>query len=115
VQLAEQAFTAEFAKVVAHLTERLSSPDGERKIFRDSAVVNLTEFFQRFQQLNVHSSEQLDALVQQAQDIVQGVRPQELRDDASLRQHIATSLASVQAALDGMLVDRPRRRIIRNQ
>lgn len=115
VRLAEQAFTAEFAKLVSHLAERLSSPDGERKIFRDSAVVNLTEFFQRFQQLNVHSSEQLDGLVRQAQDIVQGVQPQELRDDASLRQHIATSLASVQAALDGMLVDRPRRRIVRNQ
>lgn len=115
VRLAEQAFTAEFAKLVSHLAERLSSPDGERQIFRDSVVVNLTEFFQRFQQLNVHSSEQLDSLVRQAQDIVQGVQPQELRDDASLRQHIATSLASVQAALDGMLVDRPRRRIVRNQ
>jgi hypothetical protein len=115
VHLAEQAFTAEFAKLVSHLTERLSGPDGERKIFRDSAVVNLTEFFQRFQQLNVHSSEQLDALVRQAQDIVQGVQPQELRDDGFLRQHIATELTGVQAALDGMLVDRPRRRIVRNQ
>jgi hypothetical protein len=115
VRLAEQAFTAEFAKLVSHLTERLSSPDGERKIFRDSAVANLTDFFQRFRQLNIHSSEQLDALVQQAQNIVHGVRPQELRGDSSLRQHIATELAGVQAVLDGMLIDRPRRRIIRNQ
>jgi hypothetical protein len=114
VQLAEQAFTAEFAKLVSHLTERLSTPDGERKIFRDSAVVNLIDFFERFKQPNIHSSEQLDALVQQAQQVIQGVPPQELRDNNCLRQHIATSLASVQASLDGLLVDRPRRRIVRN-
>ena len=49
VRLAEEAFTAELAKLVSHLTERLSGQeDGKPKIFRDSAVENLTEFFQRF-------------------------------------------------------------------
>ena len=44
--LAEEAFTAELAKLVSHLTERLSGQeDGKPKIFRDSAVENLTEFF----------------------------------------------------------------------
>lgn len=116
VRLAEQAFVGEFANVVSHLTERLSAgPDGDQKIFRDSAVANLTAFFDRFRQLNIQSSAQLDDLVAQVQKVVQGVRPQELRDNASLRQHIATQLAGVQASLDGMLVDRPRRRIVRNQ
>ena len=49
VQLAEEAFAAELAKLVSHLTERLSGQeDGHPKIFRDSAVENLVEFFQRF-------------------------------------------------------------------
>jgi len=61
VRLAEQAFTTELAKLVSHLSERLSGQaDGKVKIFRDSAVENLTEFFQRFRQLNVRSNEQLD-------------------------------------------------------
>jgi hypothetical protein len=115
VQLAEQAFIGELAKLVSHLTERLSGPEGERKVFRDSAIGNLTEFFERFRQLNVRSNAQLDELVEQAQQVVRGVGPQELRDDVGLRQHVATQLASVQAALDGMLVDRPRRRIIRSR
>src|SRR5207237_1673971 len=51
VQLAEQAFLGEFAKLIAHLTERLGGGQGERKVFRDSAVTNLTEFFERFRQL----------------------------------------------------------------
>ena len=38
---------------------------------------------------------------------------QELRDSQGLRQRVATQLAQVQSALDGMLVERPRRRILR--
>jgi hypothetical protein len=116
VQLAEQAFIGELAKLVSHLTERLTAgPDGERKTFRDSALANLTEYFARFRDLNVRSNAQLDQLVEQAQQIVRGIAPQELRDNAGLRQHVATQLAAVQANLDGMLVDPPRRRIIRSR
>jgi hypothetical protein len=115
VKLTEQAFIGEFARLIEHLTERISSSgDGERKIFRDSAITNLTEFFNRFRQLNVSSSEELDALVEQAQRVVQGTNPQALRDNDGLRQHMAAQLSRVQAELDGMLVDRPRRKIVRN-
>lgn len=116
VRLAEQAFVSEFAKLIEHLTERLSTDGTEdRKVFRNSAITNLTEFFERFRQLNVSSNHDLDALVENAKRIVQGVEPQELRDSSNLRQHIAAQLSGVQSVLDGMLVDRPRRRIIRNQ
>jgi len=116
VSLAEQAFTDEFSKLVAHLTERLTgADDGQEKVFRDSAVQNLVDFFVRFKHLSVLSSEQLDQLVEQAQRIVRGVRPQALRDDNSLRQRIATQLAGVQSQVEGMLVDRPRRRILRSK
>jgi hypothetical protein len=76
VRLAEQAFLDELSKLVAHLTERLSGDeDGKPKVFRDSAVANLTEFFERFRHLNVGSNEQLDQLVSQAQQTVRGVVP----------------------------------------
>jgi hypothetical protein len=114
VHLAEQAFTAELAKLVSHLTERLSGEeDGKPKIFRDSAVSNLSEFFQRFRELNVRSNAELDQLVAQAQQVVRGVAPQQLRDNEGLRQHVATELSRVQSVLDGLLVDRPRRSILR--
>jgi hypothetical protein len=113
VKLAEEAFTAELAELVSHLTERLSgTEDGRPKIFRDSMLENLTEFFQRFRQLNVRSSEQLDQLVSQAQQVIRGVEPQSLRDNEGLRQHVATEMSQVQSVLDGLLVDRPRRAIL---
>lgn len=114
VRLAEAAFTTELAKLVSHLTERLSGQDdGKPRVFRDSVVENLTEFFQWFRQLNVRSNEQLDTLVADAQRIVRGVEPQDLRDNEGLRQHVATEMSRVQSVLDGLLVDRPRRAILR--
>ena len=114
VRLAEAAFTEELAKLVEHLTERLNGQqDGKPKVFRDTAITNLTEFFQRFQRLNIRSNEQLDELVAQAQGIVRGVQPQQLRDNLDLRERVAEQLGSVQNALDDLLVDRPRRNIVR--
>ena len=77
VKLAEEAFIAELAKLLSHLTERLSgTEDSKPKVFRDSAMGNLTEFFQRFRQLNIRSNEQLDRLVADAQGIIRGIEPQ---------------------------------------
>lgn len=114
VQLAEQAFMDELSSLVSHLTERLAGhDDGKPKTFRDTSVTNLTDFFERFRRLNVRSNEQLDELVERAKQVVRGVQPQALRDNQSLRQQVNTQLAGVQSALDGLLVDRPRRNILR--
>jgi hypothetical protein len=115
VRLAEAAFLEEFAKLVSHLTERISGvgEDGKPKVFRDSAVGNLSDFFEKFRSLNVRSNDQLDELVAQAQRAVRGVGAQDLRDSGDLRQRVATELSRVQSSLDGMMVERPRRKIIR--
>ena len=114
IQLAEDAFLNELNRLVSHLSERLSGQeDGRPKVFRDTAVENLRDFFTRFQQLNVRSNADLDALVEQARRILRGVEPQQLRDNTTRRQQVASQLAGVQASLDGLMVDRPQRRIIR--
>jgi hypothetical protein len=115
VQLAEAAFTEEFARLVAHLAERISGvgDDGQPKVFRDSAIENLSEFFARFRSLNVRSNEQLDSLVAEAQRVVRGVGARDLREGDHLRREVASHLSRVQTSLDAMLIDRPRRRILR--
>ncbi len=114
VTLAEEAFTSEFSQLVSHLCERLSgNDDGSPKIFRDSAVTGLGDFFERFRSLSVRSNADLDRLIDQARQITRGLAPQELRDRPPLRQQIATELSAVQSRLDQLLVDRPRRHILR--
>ena len=114
VQLAEETFISELTGLVAHLTERLTGQtDGKPKVFRDSVVENLQEFFQRFRQLNIRSNTQLDELVDQARQSIQSVEPQSLRDNRVLRETVASELADVQNALDSLMTDRPRRNILR--
>lgn len=114
VQLAEIAFTEELNRMVEHLAERLTgAADGTPKVFRDSAIDNLTEFFERFKRLNIGSNEELEQVVERARQVIDGVAPQTLRDNDTLRQRISGQLAAVQSSLDGMMVDRPRRNILR--
>jgi hypothetical protein len=115
VELAERAFLDEFARLVSHLCDRMTGTgaDGQPRVFRDSAVDNLSAFFARFRELNVRSNAELDGLVERAQRAVRGVGAQDLRDSDALRQRVSQQLAQVQSALDGLLVERPRRRILR--
>ena len=114
VRLAEAAFIEQFADVVSHLCDRLSKgDDGQPKIFRDSAVFNLSEFFERFKSLNLRSNAQLDSLVEQAREAIKGSNPNRLRTSADLREKVAGKLAEVERTLTGMMTDKPRRRILR--
>ena len=116
VRLAEQAFATEFGRLLSHLTERLSNGEtGERRGFRDSAVTNLADFFSRFQQLNVRSNPDLDALVEEAQRLVQGVSPQDLRNNETLRQQMATEMTRVREQVENLITDVPRRRLVRTR
>jgi hypothetical protein len=115
VRLAEQAFIEEFRKLLSHLTERLADDEGgERRVFRDSAVNNLRQFFERFRHLNVSSNAELDVLVE-AQRLVQGVTPQRLRDDTPLCNHVAMEMSRMQAQVAGLITEMPRRRLVRHR
>jgi hypothetical protein len=61
----------------------------------------------------VRDNDELDRLVEQARNAVRGVAPQELRDSGALRQRIVRDLGQVQQSLDALMVERPRRRILR--
>ena len=114
VELAEQAFATELQRLSAHLAERLTGlHDGQPKVFRDSAVENLREFFERFRRLNIRSSPELDMLVEEAQQVITGIEPQQLRDSVRLRQMVARDFEQIQASVGEILVDRPRRNILR--
>ncbi|QEG24781.1 hypothetical protein [Mariniblastus fucicola] len=114
LEMAETAFVDELHHLVEHLTERLTGEDdGKPKVFRDTAVTNLHDFFDRFRRLNVRSNEDLDSLVDACQQIVSGRTAQSLRENRLVRDTVASELQEVGGRLDNLLVDRPRRNLIR--
>ena len=114
LELAEESFLQEFQQLVSHLTERLSGEsDGKPKVFRDSALTNLTEFLQRFRQLNIRSNGQLEEMIDEVQQVTSGLSPHRLRNERSTRQTVREQLQQVGDVLSDQLELRPRRQIVR--
>lgn len=114
VNMAEEAFITQFSDCIMHLCERLGrGDDGSPKVFRDSAISNLTDFFERFRTLGIRSNAQLDALVEQAQEAIGRSTPNRLRSDTNFRDTIARHLANVGEQITEMQVNRPRRNLLR--
>jgi hypothetical protein len=56
---------------------------------------------------------ELDALVDQARQVITGIEPQQLRDSVRLRAMVANDFTRIEQAVGDLLVDRPRRNILR--
>lgn len=111
VRLSEEAFTAKFHELVAHLADRLKGgADGKPKVFRDTAVENLNGFFEQFRNLDVGSSGELQRLVDQAKQAVAGIKPDDLRGDQTLATNVGDALAKIALDVDAMMVNVPTRK-----
>jgi hypothetical protein len=110
--LTEAAFVEEFTKMVNTLVERLTpSPDGKKRVIKDSSVENLNEFFQKFRSLSIGSNGDLDAIVEEAQRAIRGVDVKALRKDVTVQGQIRATMADLAGRLDALQVDRPTRKI----
>lgn len=114
VTMFEDGFAEQLRELIAHLIDRLTdNPDGTPKTFRKSTIENFQEFYQQFKKLNVRGSTELDALVSRANDLVAGVDQQELRNNSSRRQDLSAQMREVENALDDLVANQPRRRVMR--
>ena len=101
---------------MAHLTERISGvgEDGQPRVFRDSAVENLCRVLRAVPRAERPVATTSSTPWWPRPSGRSGASaPSDLRDGEGLRREVAGQLSRVQASLDAMLVDRPRRRIIR--
>lgn len=110
---AVNALRTRFAKSVDHMVERLAGEgsNGKPKVFQESLVGNLKGFFESFRQLNISDDRALADLVQRAQDAIDGVEASDLRKDGDLRARVASQMEELQDSLDGLMVDRPTRKL----
>lgn len=113
VVMAENAFAEQLQDMIAHLIERLTDePDGTKKTFKASAIENFKEFYENFRSMNVRSNAQLDNLIERATNIVSGVDVKDLRKNSNLRQNLTQQMGEVKTALDNLITNAPRRRVL---
>lgn len=114
VALAENAFADELSGLVSHLIERLTDdPDGNKKKFQASTIENFKEFYQNFKRMNVRSNAQLESLITQANSLVAGITPHDLRNDNDLQTSLRNQMGELKTSLDAVIRDAPRRRLLR--
>jgi hypothetical protein len=125
--LAENAFAAELQELVSHLVDRMTlDDDGKKKRLNKKAVEGFKEFFERFQSIRVGNNSQLDSVVAEARQVIDGMerlgldvlRGKAGGDEAAaqaasetVRQNVASQMTALREQLDTMLIERPKRQI----
>lgn len=114
VRDAEGAFAEELLRLTESLADKLApTPDGKRKVFRESAVENLRAFCDRFRTLAVTDDGQLRELVDRAEAMLDGATASELRNDDGLRRKVQENMALVAQSVEAVVA--PRRAVrVRN-
>ena len=108
----QDALRMGFRDLVDHLADKLEpKPDGTRKVFRDSNITNILEWIDAFKTRNVLGDNELASLVAQAERVLRGKKPDEVKKTIGAGGGIAGEMVRIKTALDKLLVDAPKRRI----
>ena len=93
------------AKLVQHMADRLKEgPDGKPLRFKETTVSNLVEFLTNFEFRNVTDDNELQLLVSQARELMQGVTADDLRSTGELRTKLHQGMNGIAGQLDTLLM-----------
>ena len=107
------ALRESFAKLIAHLVERLAPvADGEKpKVLRTNMLEGLNDFFNTFEARNLVNDTELKQLVQQARKVMTGVSVEDLKQQSTLRDRVKVQMDSVVSMIDQQLKPKAKRKI----
>jgi hypothetical protein len=109
--MAIESLREEFGSMVERITERFTQSDGKPKVFKNTTVESFYEFFETFKERNIFRDEQLNELVERAQEVLGGVSAESIRTNEHLKENIRTGMAEIENAM-AMALARPRRKIV---
>ena len=93
------------AKLVQHMADRLKEgPDGKPLRFKETTVSNLVEFLTNFEFRNVTDDNELQSLVAQARELIQGVNADDLRTTGDMRTKVQQGMTELAGQLDTLLM-----------
>jgi hypothetical protein len=102
----------QWAKIIDHMSECLApSPEGKKKVFRDSLVTNAIEFLQTFDCRNVGDSQELKDQLNAMTQALQGVTADDLRKNETVKARVLATTEKIKSELSAMVTDKPGRKI----
>lgn len=113
IDAAQEAVDAQrfaFKEITASFANMLGKNDeGKRKAFQPSTLAKLQEFIKMFADLNITGDAQLESVVAQAKQIMEGVDPAELKKDMSMRDVLKDSFDKIAEAASSLIVVKGRK------
>lgn len=109
----KQMVAVEMAQLVDRMVTALTpTPDGKKKKFFATTVEKMNEFFAAFaDRNNVLSSKELQAIVAQAKDVLEGVDVKDLKKEDGVRDFVREGFKAVKENLDAFVAVKPKRLI----
>lgn len=104
-----------FAGLIERMADRLGTdPDtGKPRVFRDTMVTQMEDFLATFAARDLTGDGALAALAKQAQELLKGVAPDDLRKKEVTRDRVLNGVAQIQNQLATMEVGAPKARRVK--
>jgi len=109
-QVHRQMLRSHMSEFVNHLADRLApNEEGRLKMFKEGSVTKFQQFLENFEPRNIGNDLQMKVLVDRAKQLLTGNDAESLRTNDELRAHVRQGFENIKAALDTMVVLKPRR------
>ncbi len=110
---ARKVLRVKLAALVDKAVEKLSPDDasGKKKKVSDPGIAKMNKFLELFEDTDITDDAEMRGLCNDMRALLQGVTPDAIKSTESVRAYVTEGFAKVQAALDDLIVDRPRRQI----
>lgn len=111
-QAIQQLLRANMATLTEHMVTILTpTDDGKKKRFHKTTLSKINDFLATFDARNLTNDAELQAVVEKAKKLTEGVTPEALRSQEALRSAMQTGFAGIKEQLKGMVTDAPGRAI----
>lgn len=101
----------QWQEMVNHMVDRLTDEDGKKKVFRNSMLDKINDAISVFNPRNLSEDSDLALLVNQAQQMLNGVSPEQLRSDEAIRRNLQQGFSQMKQQLDGLVEQEAERQI----
>lgn len=87
----------------------VDNPDGKKKRIHQASIDKLHKFLDGFKDRNIQNDTELEALVNEAKDLVAGVTKKDLKESTDIRAALQKAMVPVQAKINLLVENAPKR------